>query len=77
VPSDRHGLRLGLGLGPLVAGEISDALRPQVGDDSFRYGLCLVGFGNLWAAFHYFSGARTIRQNVENTERLNRAAQTV
>jgi hypothetical protein len=66
---------VGLGLGPLVAGEISQSLRPQVGDDSFRYGLCLVGLVNLWAAWHYFSGARTIRENFENTERLNRASQ--
>lgn len=67
---------VGLGLGPLVAGVLSELFRPHVGDDSFRYGLCLVGLVNLWAAFHYFVGARSIRQNVENTERLNRAAQT-
>jgi len=28
---------------------------------------------NLWAAAHYFIGARTIRQNLEQTEALNRA----
>jgi MFS family permease len=67
---------VGLGLGPLVAGQLSEVFKPHVGEDSFRYGLCLVGLVNLWAAFHYFVGARTIRQNVENTERLNRAAQT-
>ena len=66
---------VGLGLGPLVAGQISESLKPHVGDDSFRYGLFLVGFVNLWAAYHYFAGARTIRQNFENTERLNRASQ--
>jgi MFS family permease len=67
---------VGLGLGPLVAGELSEVFKPHVGADSFRYGLCLVGLVNLWAAFHYFVGARSIRQNVENTERLNRAAQS-
>ena len=67
---------VGLGLGPLVAGQISQLLRPHVGDDSFRYGLFLVGFVNLWAAYHYFAGARSIRQDFENTERLNRASQT-
>jgi MFS family permease len=66
---------VGLGLGPLVAGEISQSLRPQVGNDSFRYGLCIVGLVNLWAAWHYFTGARSIRENFENTERLNRASQ--
>ncbi len=67
---------VGLGLGPLLAGQLSEWLKPAVGEDSFRYGLCLVGFVNIWAAYHYFAGARTIRQNFENTERLNHAAQT-
>ncbi|MEJ1961207.1 MAG: MFS transporter [Gammaproteobacteria bacterium] len=68
---------VGLGLGPLVAGEISDALKSSVGmHDSIRYGLCIVGIVNLWAAVHYFMGARTIRENIANTERLNRIAQT-
>jgi hypothetical protein len=65
---------VGMGLGPLVAGQISQWLRPSIGDDSFRYGLCIVGLVNLWAAFHYFVGARSIRENFANTERLNRAA---
>lgn len=66
---------VGLGLGPLVAGALSEVFRPHVGEDSLRYGLCLVGLVNIWAAFHYFIGARSIRQNFENTERLNREAQ--
>ncbi len=67
---------VGLGLGPLVAGQISEALKPDVGmQESIRYGLCIVGLVNIWAAMHYFAGARTIRQNMENTERLNLAAQ--
>jgi MFS family permease len=66
---------VGLGLGPLLAGQLSDLISDHVGpDDSLRYALCLVGLMNLWAALHYFLGARTIRQNIENTERLNRAA---
>jgi predicted MFS family arabinose efflux permease len=66
---------VGLGLGPMIAGAISEGLRPDVGEDSFRYGLCIVGLANIWAAVHYFVGARTIRQNFESTERLDRAAQ--
>jgi MFS family permease len=65
---------VGLGLGPLLAGTISDYLKPTMGlQNSLRWGLVIVGFVNLWAAAHYFWGARTIRQNLENTERLNRA----
>jgi MFS family permease len=66
---------VGLGLGPLVAGQISELLKASVGmEESIRYGLCLVGLVNVWAAVHYFIGARSIRANAENTERLNRAA---
>ena len=65
---------VGLGLGPLVAGFISEYLKPSVGiHDSIRYGLVIVGMVNVWAAVHYFVGARTIRQNLAATEELNRA----
>jgi len=56
---------IGLGLGPLLAGAISDYLRPSVGIDSLRYGLAIVGIVNVWAAFHYFRGARTVREDME------------
>ena len=66
---------IGLGLGPLVAGTISDYLKPTVGiHDSMRWGLVIVGMVNLWAAAHYFVGARTIRQNWATTEELNSRA---
>jgi MFS family permease len=65
---------VGLGLGPLVVGWISDSLKPSMGlQNSMRYGLVIVGLTNLWAAAHYFIGARTIRQNMDSTEALNRA----
>ncbi len=49
----------------------------QVGEDSLRYGLCLVGLVNLWAAFHYFVGARSIRAELrEHRAAEPRAAQT-
>jgi MFS family permease len=66
---------VGLGLGPLVAGMLSDSLKPVVGDqESLRWALALIGIVNVWAAAHYFIGARSIRQNWANTEELNRAA---
>jgi MFS family permease len=65
---------VGLGLGPFVAGSISEYLKPTVGmHESMRWGLVVVGLANLWAAAHYFLGARTIRQNLAATEALNRA----
>lgn len=66
---------VGLGFGPLLAGQLSDWISGHVGaEESLRYALCFIGLMNVWAALHYFLGARTIRQNIENTERLNRAA---
>ena len=67
---------VGIGLGPLVAGQLSELLKASVGiEESLRYGLCIVGLVNIWAAVHYLIGARSFRADVENTERLNRAAQ--
>jgi nitrate/nitrite transporter NarK len=68
---------VGLGLGPLVAGAISNHLMPTFGmQHSLRYALVIVGLANIWATAHYLIGARTIRENVANTEALNRAQTT-
>lgn len=65
---------IGLGLGPYVTGVISDLLKTSMGpDDSMRWGLTIVGLVNVWAAAHYLLGARTIRENMANTEALDRA----
>jgi hypothetical protein len=36
-----------------------------MGNDSLRYGLAIVGVVNVWAAFHYFRGARTVREDMD------------
>jgi MFS family permease len=56
---------IGLGVGPFLAGAISDYLHPSMGNDSLRYGLAIVGVVNVWAAFHYFRGARTVREDMD------------
>jgi predicted MFS family arabinose efflux permease len=56
---------IGLGLGPFLVGVVSDHLRPAVGTHSLAYGLVTVGLVNLWAAVHYFRGARTLRADLE------------
>jgi len=56
---------IGLGLGPFLAGAISDYLHPSMGSDSLRYGLAIVVIVNVWAAVHYFRGARTVRQDMD------------
>jgi hypothetical protein len=41
---------------------------------SLRYSLVLVGLVNIWAALHYFIGAKLLRQDLENTEKLSSSA---
>jgi predicted MFS family arabinose efflux permease len=43
---------IGLGLGPLTVGAISDATFASAGVDSIRYGLLAMIFIMLWGAFH-------------------------
>ena len=56
----------GLGLGPAVAGGLSDVLLPYVGQDSLRYALIpgavayAIAAGALWAAAH------SMREYVQN-----------
>jgi len=65
---------IGLGLGPFLAGVISDYLQPTKGVHSLAFGLAIVGLANLWAAAHYFRGARTLREDLANTESIARSA---
>lgn len=51
---------IGLGLGPLAAGALSDALRPLAGEESLRYALLLLCPGYLWGAWHVFRASRTV-----------------
>lgn len=51
---------IGMGLGPLAAGALSDALHPSLGEDSLRYALLILCPGYLWAAWHLLRAARTI-----------------
>jgi MFS family permease len=52
---------IGLGLGPQLIGILSDALRPEYGQDSLRYALLCTSFVGLWAALHYFIAGRHMR----------------
>ena len=61
---------IGNGLGPSVTGFISDWLQPSAQTDSLRYALVIIGVINFWAALHYLIGARTLRDDLDVTERL-------
>ena len=51
---------IGLGLGPLVVGMISDLLAPAYGSESLRYALGIVSFVNLISAAFFFLAARKL-----------------
>jgi MFS family permease len=61
---------IGNGLGPSVTGLISDSLSASFQQNSLRYALVIIGVVNVWAALHYVLGSRTLRQDLEATERL-------
>jgi predicted MFS family arabinose efflux permease len=56
---------IGLGVGPLAVGMISDALVPRFGPESLRYALLVVGFVNVWAAVHFFFAGRSLHEDLE------------
>jgi MFS family permease len=59
---------IGMGLGPLAAGALSDALRPTFGEESLRYALMVLSPGYLWAAWHLWRASRTVTRDVAESQ---------
>ena len=60
---------IGLGLGPLLVGTISDALKPTYGPESLRYAMFTFAAITPWAIFHYWrAGVLLQRQWRERQE---------
>lgn len=59
---------IGLGLGPLSAGMLSDALRPRFGEESLRYALLILCPGYFWAAWHLWRASRTVTRDLAATQ---------
>jgi MFS transporter, Spinster family, sphingosine-1-phosphate transporter len=55
---------IGMGLGPLAAGALSDALRPWAGEESLRYALLLLGPGYFWGAWHAWRASKTVAHDL-------------
>jgi len=55
---------IGMGLGPLLTGVMSDALRPIWGDGSLRYALLILCPGYFWGAWHLWRGSRTVEADL-------------
>jgi MFS transporter, Spinster family, sphingosine-1-phosphate transporter len=56
---------IGMGLGPLVAGSLSDALQPWLGHESLRYSLVILSPGYFWAAWHLWRASRTVVRDLK------------
>lgn len=57
---------IGLGLGPLITGMLSDLLSDRYGDESLRYALVIVVTIYVWSTFHYMMAAKTINEDLAN-----------
>jgi len=55
---------IGLGIGPMATGLLSDYLRPEYGNLSIRYALIAMVFVNVWCATHYYFATRTLREDL-------------
>jgi MFS family permease len=55
---------IGLGLGPLAVGALSDALRPWAGDESLRYALLAMCPGFLWVAWHLWRASLSVTRDL-------------
>ena len=57
---------VGLGLGPLLIGSLSDLLRPQWGDaDGLRYAIIAVALAaKTWCVLHFVLAARALRRDL-------------
>jgi MFS family permease len=60
---------IGLGLGPLGIGLLSDWLEPRFGADSLRFALLLAPAGAIAGAAWYFSAMRTLSEDIDRAER--------
>jgi predicted MFS family arabinose efflux permease len=61
---------IGLGIGPLAVGTLSDALQPAYGTESLRLALAIVPPLCLWAAFHYHAASRALAADLDNAARI-------
>lgn len=55
---------IGMGMGPLMVGMLSDRMASAAGNDSLRYALLLVPLFNVWAGCHFLLAARHLRHDL-------------
>jgi MFS family permease len=57
---------IGMGLGPVLAGVLSDAFVPWAGTESLRYALLLLSPGFFLSAWHLWRASRAVRGDLAN-----------
>ena len=55
---------IGMGLGPLAAGALSDLMRAWAGEESLRYALLALCPGYLWGAWHLWRAGTTVTRDL-------------
>ena len=65
---------IGLGLGPLATGALSDALRAFWGEESLRYALLALCPGYLWCAWHLWRASGSLAADKNQTLGLLRTS---
>lgn len=58
---------IGMGLGPLATGALSDALQPRFGEGSLRYALLALCPGFVWCAWHIWRASHTVARDLERS----------
>ena len=53
---------IGLGLGPLLVGVLSDVMSPHYGDDALRVALAYFAVVGLWGSFHFWRCGRALEK---------------
>jgi MFS family permease len=57
---------IGMGVGPLIVGLLSDLLSPTLGKDSLRYAMFAMSFLGLWGSIHFWLAGRTIKADLSS-----------
>jgi MFS family permease len=56
---------IGMGLGPLAVGVLSDAFQHLAGNASLRFSLLALSPGFLWVAWHLYRASVTVNEDIE------------
>jgi MFS transporter, Spinster family, sphingosine-1-phosphate transporter len=59
---------VGMGLGPLATGSLSDVLRPWAGEESLRYALVILSPGFFWTAWHLWRASGTVSYDMARAQ---------